>query len=279
MPTRSPTLTALTSRTALVTGAAGGIGAALARALHDAGAHLALADVDPDRLAQLAASFPPGPQRVTTHLLDVRSVARWTELSAALLAEHGGLDLLIHNAGVTVHGAFADQPLADLEWLFEVNLHGAVRGTHVLLPLLRQSKQAHLVLISSMSALFGTPSQAAYCASKYAVRGLGGALRVELAPEGIGVTTVLPGTIATPFLARARTSAPDESQWMARQMLAWGTRPETVANAVLRGVRWNRREVRVGWDCVAMDLMQRALPFFVPTALGLGWRARARWSA
>jgi NAD(P)-dependent dehydrogenase (short-subunit alcohol dehydrogenase family) len=261
-------------RTVLITGAAGGIGAALAQAMLEAGAHVALADVDPARLAEVASGLR-GSGRVSTHVLDVRDVAAWSATAAAIEAAHGGLDVLVHNAGVTVHGAFAEQRLEDLEWLLDVNLRGVVRGTHLLLPLLRRSERAQLVLISSMSALFGTPAQAAYCASKAGVRALGAALRVELAVEGIGVTTVLPGTIATPFLARARTSAPDESRWMAEQMLAWGTRPETVARAVVRGVQRDRAEVRVGWDCVAMDLSQRWLPSLVPTALRWGWRIRA----
>jgi short-subunit dehydrogenase len=267
----------LKDRTVLITGAAGGIGGALARAFAERGAHLALVDVDPDRLGKLVDSLQVPNRRVTSHLVDVRSTEAWAALAVTLNEQHGGLDVLVHNAGVTVHGPFGDQPLTNLEWLLDINLRGPVRGTHALLPLLKSSESAHVVLVSSMAALFGAPTQAVYGASKAGLRNFGAALRVELVTEGIGVTTVLPGAIATGFLSRARTSDVDESAWMARKMQLVGTLPETVAAKVIRGLRWNRREVRVGWDSVAVDLLQRWMPSVMPTLLSWGWRIRERW--
>ncbi len=250
----------LTGKTALITGAAGGIGTALAHALHDAGCQLVLTDIAPEGLPDLPGALH--------RALDVADAAAWS----ALAGELDTLDLLVHNAGVTVHGPYAEMTPEDVDWLLGINLRGTLYGTTAMLPLLRQSGDAHIVTIASMSALFGTPLQATYCASKYALRGFAGGLRIELAADGIGVTAVLPGTIKTSFLANARTHDAAESAWMAEQMLRVGTAPETVARAVLKGVLRNRAEVLVGLDAHAMGAVQRLAPATFHRLLGWAMR-------
>lgn len=256
-------------RHVLLTGAAGGIGQAFARTLSQPGVHLHATDVDADGLARLAAALP-GP--VTTHTLDVSDARAWEELATRLPA----VDLLIHNAGVTVHGPAADQTHDDLDWIVGIDLLGPMHGTRALLPHLRRSRAGHVVFVSSMAALFPVPLQTSYAAAKAGLRQYAASLRIELATDGIGVTTVLPGTIATPFLARARSHDPEGSAWMARQMARVGTSPDTVARAALRAVRRNRAEVRVGLDCHAVAWAMGSAPWLVEGLLGLGWRLTRR---
>lgn len=252
-------------RHVLLTGAAGGIGRAFAHAISRPDVHLHAADVDADGLDRLADALP-GP--VTPHRLDVSDAEAWEALAATLPA----VDLLIHNAGVTVHGPAADQTHEDLAWIVGIDLLGPMHGTRALLPHLRRSPAGHVLFVSSMAALFPVPLQTSYAASKAGLRRYAASLRVELGAEGIGVTTVLPGTIATPFLAHARSHDREGSAWMARQMARVGTRPEAVARAALRAVHADRAEVRVGLDCHAVAWAMGNVPWLVEGALRLGWR-------
>lgn len=253
-------------RTALVTGAAGGIGAALAVALAHGGGRVLVADLDASGAAEVCRRLPGEGHRAVA--LDVADAAAWARLAADL----DGLDLLIHNAGVTVHGPFAAQSSEDLAWLNGVNLLGPQQGTAALLPLLRRSAAGHVVFVSSMAALFPVPLQTSYAASKAGLRAFAASLRVELAHEGVGVTCVLPGTIATDFLRHGRSHHPASSRWMADKMRWGGASPERVARATLLAVARGRGEVRVGLDCHAVAAVQALCPPLLPWLLRLGLR-------
>jgi NAD(P)-dependent dehydrogenase (short-subunit alcohol dehydrogenase family) len=186
----SAALLKLQGRTAVVTGAASGIGRAIATSLARRGCHLALADIDDDGLQRTAAEISAAGVRVSRHHLDVSDAAAVAAFPQRVTAEHAGVDILVNNAGVALGGAFEQVAEADFEWLFAINFWGVVRMTRAFLPLLHKSEEARIVNISSVFGLIAPPGQTAYSASKFAVRGFSESLRHELARTNIGVTVV-----------------------------------------------------------------------------------------
>src|SRR5271154_2649444 len=206
----------LENRTAVITGAASGIGRGIAVALARRGCNLALADVndaglsETARLAQSTHSDPTNQTaprsalRISQHHLDVADRRAIAAFPQAVIAAHPGVDILVNNAGVAVGGTFEAVSEEDFEWLFEINFWGVVRMTRAFLPLLRKSDDARVVNLSSIYGLISPPSQTAYSASKFAVRGFSNSLRNELLGTHIGVTVVHPGGIATSIARNAR---------------------------------------------------------------------------
>ena len=261
----------LNQRTVLLTGAAGGIGSALARQLSDAGARLALVDRDADRLVALADL--PG---ATTHAVDLTERAALGPLVDEVVAAHGRLDVLICNAGLTVFGPFAELAPDEIDAMLDVDLTHVLHLVASALPHLRARDEAHVVLVSSMAGLQAFPFQSVYSAAKHGLRAYGEALRWELAAEGIGVSTILPGTIATPFLDNAGTHDAEQSDQLARLMRRYGTSPERVASRTIAAIRRNRGRVRVGWDCYAVGAVQWLAPPLLP--LLFRWATRRKLS-
>lgn len=261
----------LRGKTAVVTGAASGIGAAIAKRLRDEGCRVALVDVDADALRTSAG---PG---VTTHAMDVSNARAWEALAAEVSEAHGDADLLVNNAGITIHGAFADQALDDLDRIVDVNLKGVLYGCRAFLPQLRRAA-GHIVNVSSLAGRVAFPYQSSYCATKFAVRGFTAALRMELSEDGIGVTAVLPGTVATRLLDVARTYDRGASQALAGLMIRYGARPEHVAARVLRAIRRDEAEVVIGWDAHLTTRAQALAPAALYGALAMGFRTRRRSS-
>lgn len=259
-----------TGRTALVTGAAGGIGRALARELAATGARLALADRDAAGLAALAAELGVP---TSQHVVDLAHPDAPAELVAAVLAAHGELSLLVCNAGLTVHGRFGELATAEIDRVLDVDLRGVLHLVAASLPALRaRAPEAHIVLVSSMAGLQPFPLQSVYSAAKAGLRAWGAALRMELAAEGIGVTVILPGTIATGFLAGASSHDPALTARLGGWMVRFGTRPERVARVTARAIRWNRGAVRVGWDCHLVAALAFVAPPLLPAFLAWGVR-------
>lgn len=256
----------LAGRVAVVTGAAGGIGHAIAHALARRGCHLALADIDLEALETSATGLgaaSPG-LRVTQHELDVADRAAVAALPAAVRAAHGRVDLVVNNAGVALGGFFEQLSEADFDWLFEINFHGLVRMTRAFLPLLRASDDARIVNLSSVYGLISPPGQTAYSASKFAVRGFSNALRHELAGSRVGVTVVHPGGVATAIARRARIAegiALDEVQaHLARAEKMLRLPPERAAEIIVRAVERRRARVLVGGDAKVIALLERLMP-------------------
>lgn len=257
----------LSGRTALVTGAGGGIGRALAQALARRGCHLALADIDADALAETARALSQGVSpglRISRHRLDVADREAVAALPAAIRAVHPGLDLLVNNAGVALGGTFDQVAEADFEWLIGINFWGVVRMTRAFLPLLRESPDARIVNLSSLYGLIAPPGQTAYAASKFAVRGFSHALAHELAGSTVGVTVVHPGGVATRIADSARLPAdiaPEEGargRALANSYLKLA--PERAAEIILQAVERRRARVLVGTDARILALLERLMP-------------------
>src|SRR5271170_983203 len=194
----------LANRTAVVTGAAGGIGRGIAISLARRGCHLALADINEVPLAETAKLVATPGLRISLHRLDVADRAAVAALPAQVLAQHPGVDILVNNAGVAIGGTFDQVSESDFEWLFEINFWGVVRMTRAFMPTLKASDDARLVNVSSVYGIISPPGQTAYSASKFAVRGFSNALRHELVGSALGVTVVHPGGINTSIARNAR---------------------------------------------------------------------------
>ena len=207
----------LEGRTALVTGASRGIGAAVARALSAVGVNLGLASRSGDDLGISDAVAVP---------TDVRDLASMEALAAATADRFGGIDILVVNAGVGSYGPFLDLPMDELDEMIEVNVRGAIYSTRAVLPHLLESDAADIVTVASEAGRRGLPLEAVYCSSKFAQVGFTRALDHELRPRGVRCTTVAPGGVATDFaMGRGRTPDMPELEGMMS--------PDEVADAVM----------------------------------------------
>jgi len=165
-------MTAINGSAAAVTGAASGIGRALALELAARGCDLALADRDEAGLLEVAAGIgKAGARKVTTHRVDVADVKQIQDFADAATSAHPKLNIVINNAGVALLGNFNEVEQAQMDWLFNINFWGVVHATRAFLPHLAQQPAAHIVNLSSIFGIIAPPGQTAYSAAKFAVRG------------------------------------------------------------------------------------------------------------
>ncbi len=238
-----------TGRVAAITGAGSGIGRALANTLAQRGAHLSLSDIDDAGLAETVAQCEGFGVKITSQHLDVAdrdAVYTWADRVAA---DHGSVNLVFNNAGVALGASVESMSYEDFEWLMNINFWGVVYGSKAFLPHLKESGQGHIVNLSSVFGLISVPTQSAYNAAKFAVRGFTDSLRMELEIEGanVSVTTIHPGGIKTNIARNARIDASaydiagDPEKAVRDFERAFITSPETAAEQILTAVRGDRR--------------------------------------
>src|SRR3954469_18802087 len=255
----------LVNRTAVVTGAAAGIGRAISLSLARRGCHLALADVNETGLAETAQLAAATGVRITRHLLDVADRAAVAAFPAAVTDVHPGVDLLVNNAGVALGGTFEEVSEEvseeDFEWLFAINFWGVVRLTRAFLPMLKASDDAWIVNLSSVYGLVAPPGQTAYAASKFAVRGFSIALGHELTETTVGVTVVHPGGVATSIADNARVpkDKPEDEVAQGREEMNRMLRlpPETAGEIIVKGIERRQARVLVGSDAWMISMIER----------------------
>jgi NAD(P)-dependent dehydrogenase (short-subunit alcohol dehydrogenase family) len=253
---------------AVVTGAASGIGRALALRLAREKMSLALADVNEPGLEETAREvnerFGQKNTLISTHVVNVSDAAGMEAFASDVIQRHGRVTLLINNAGVALHGNFEEISLVDFEWLMGINFWGVVYGVGNFLPVLRRQPRAHIVNLSSIYGIIAPAGQTAYCASKFAVRGFTEALLHELAGTNVGVSCVHPGGIRTPIAKNARVGTGVHSSIrdlnLARFEVHAVLPPETAADRIVRGVKRNEPRILIGKDAIGMDRLQRLLP-------------------
>lgn len=260
----------------VVTGAASGIGRALARGLSAKGAHLALVDLDDARLADVTAELEGTGQRVSRHLADVGDRQRMQALPDEVVAVHGGVDVLINNAGVTVGAMFADHSIDDAEWLLAINLMGVVYGCKFFLPVLLEAECAHIVNLSSMFGIFSMPGQAIYSTSKAGVRGLSEALWTELDGTSVRLTCVHPGGIVTDVIRSARGMSEDEKVSAMANLERFAMPAERAAAKIIRAIERDKRRVLVGVDAHVGVFLKRLFPVGFQHLLTLAFRLGSR---
>lgn len=233
----------LAGKTALVTGAARGIGRAIALRLASKQVNLALADRDEVGLARTRVEIERLGAEAIVCRCDLTEPAEIAALVDAMHARWAGVDLLVNNAGIAHYGPTHEMTPAESERLMAVNLHAPMRLTHALLPAMLARPEAHVLNVGSVLGLSVMPRVSAYCASKHALVGFSEALRVEYGRQGLGVTTLCPGFVRTELIDEA--SVPPSGHAQRRPPALVCVRVERVAHAAVRGIERNRRRVVV----------------------------------
>jgi len=250
----------LQDRVAVVTGACGGIGAATCIALADAGAHVALVDLNLDGVDDIIDRIHQIGRTTSVHQVDVSDRAAIAALPDAVIAAQGAVHVLVNNAGVTATESFMTQPVDDFDWVMNINLGGVIAGTRAFLPHLLRSADGHVVNISSVFGIIGVPGQVAYCTSKFAVRGFTESLAEELRGTGVGTTVVHPGGINTGIVRNARLSDPKERERMETFFQQNTIAPEVVGEKVVNAILKEKGRVLVAPEAHVFDLLKRLLP-------------------
>jgi NAD(P)-dependent dehydrogenase (short-subunit alcohol dehydrogenase family) len=251
-----------TDRVAVITGAGSGIGRALALDLAGRGARLALSDVDEVAVADTAARCEKLGVQARGYQLDVSDRAAMTAHADQVVAEFGRVNLVVNNAGVALMATVEDMSYEDFDWIVGINFWGVVHGTKAFLPHLIASGDGHLVNISSVFGFVGVPTQSAYNATKFAVRGFTEALRQEMLLEKrrVGVSCVHPGGIRTNIARDARAPENSTPQQRANDFSRIArTTPEQAAKTILRGVERKRARILIGPDAYVFDAAPRLL--------------------
>ncbi len=251
-----------TGKVAVVTGAASGIGRALAVELGRRGAHVAISDVDTDGLAGTETLVRETGAQVRADHVDVKERERVDAYAQEVLDHFGRVDVVINNAGIAYTGEVAEMAHKDLERVMDVDFWGVVHGSTAFLDALAASGDGRLVNISSIFGLFSMPSQSAYNAAKFAVRGFTESLRqeMELSDKPITVTCVHPGGIDTNIARNAgQAEGRDHDQLAASFDKLARTSPEKAAKVILRGIEKRKAKVLIGADAHVLDVTVRVL--------------------
>ena len=253
---------------AAITGAASGIGRALALELAARGCDVALADLDEAGLESAAKDIiATHGRRVTIRRVDVADPKQIEDFAASSIAEFPSLNILINNAGVALLGEFDEFDHSQMAWLMDINFWGVVRGTRAFMAHLKSRPQAHIVNISSIFGIIAPPGQSAYSASKFAVRGFSESLRHELAMSNstLRLSVVHPGGVKTNIARKARSGAHLRESVSSNELgnrfeqLA-RTSPAAAAQRIVRGIERNEPRILIGADARYLDIIQRLRP-------------------
>ena len=261
----------LAGRTTVVTGAASGMGAEIARLLAARGTHLALVDHNGEALDALAAELTGAP--VTTHVVDLRDDDAVFATSARIVGAHARVNALITCAGSSMLGTLDQLTMEEMRWLTDVNLWGTVSITKALLPALSSQPAAHITHLASVYALAAPAGRIPYSLSKFAVRGFSEALRHELEGTSVTVGTVYPAGVRTGIILHGRYAAAIDPAVAARaaaaQAAMYHTEPRDAAARIVHATEHRRARTMVGREARLIDVLTR----LAPTSY---WRAMRR---
>jgi NADP-dependent 3-hydroxy acid dehydrogenase YdfG len=262
----------ISGRTVVITGAASGIGRALAQRLSDHSCPVAIADVDEAGLKETEASLR-GPALM--RVLDVRDGQAQREFAGEVQQwAPKPIGAVFNNAGVAVASTVLDAVPEDDNWLWDINFGGVVNGTRAFLPILVEQDEGAIVNTSSVFGLVGMPTQSAYCSAKFAVRGFTDALRQELRGTGVTAINVHPGGINTNIVRNARYRKDPEGRGRTQDQMAQEfaaitmTQPDKAAEIIHRGVEQGKARILVGPDAYMFDALARVTPTHYYDVLG-----------
>ncbi|KUI11617.1 acetoin dehydrogenase [Mycobacterium sp. GA-1285] len=270
----------ISGRTAVITGAASGIGRALAQRLSAHSCPVAIADVDEQGLKETEASLR-GPALL--RVLDVSDAQAQRDFAAEVRAwAPRPIGAVFNNAGVALGSTVLDAVVEDDDWLWNINFHGVVNGTRAFLPILVEQDEGVIVNTSSVFGLVGMPGQSAYCSAKFAVRGFTDSLRQELRGTGVSAVNVHPGGVNTNIVRNGRfreePGGPTKDQVVEEFAAMTRTEPDKAAEIIHRGVEAGKARILVGPDAYMFDALARIAPtryFDVLERVQLSLRKRA----
>lgn len=247
-----------TDRVAVVTGAGSGIGRAVCMELARRGANIAAVDIDGTSLAEVRRDVESLNRKCSIHVLDVSKRQQMESLPEDVIAEHGGVHILVNNAGVSVNLGFREQQVEDLEWITGINYWGVIYGCKFFFPHLLEADEAHIVNVSSSAGFTGMKWQSSYSATKFAVAGLSESLFVELAKTRVGITCVYPGAVATNILDAARMEQGRRDKML--KTFKYATPPAHAARAICKAIERNRFKLLLCVDSRILHFMKRLAP-------------------
>lgn len=268
----------LRGKVAVITGAASGIGRALALQLAQEGCALAISDFNEKSLIETHGLLCKYAQQVTRYIVDVEDKEQIFSLADKVSQEQGGADLLINNAGFSPSSSFLDVRMDILERVLQVNFWGAVYGCQAFLPQLLSKPEAHIANISSIEGIVAFPNHCAYVSSKFALRGFTEALRLDLRLTRVGVSCVFPGGVKTniarnslDFGRKYLETHPDLAEEIIPRLKKGealvaafesraGTSPEEAARIIIEGIKKKQWRILIGQDAVGLDGLQRSNP-------------------
>jgi len=278
-------------KVAVITGAGSGMGRYLAILLAKDGADVCVCDVNEETLNETVAMLRKYNVSVSSHLLDVSDKESIEALPQKVIDQHGNIDLVFNNAGVTAGSHFKDMDEDNWDWVMGINFDGVINSTRAFIPHLINHSEAAIVNTSSIFGMVAVPGQTAYHATKFAVRGFTESLALEMKETNpnLQIHCVHPGHIGTNIAATARMSdedfkdnearssiftknAPKTQQEMGELFKEGGMHPSKAAKIILNGVKKNKSRIFIGLDAKLLDLSQRLFPknyhktwlFFMP---------------
>jgi short-subunit dehydrogenase len=258
----------LSDKVVVLTGAASGIGRALAKALAEKGCHLAISDINKEGLMDTAGLIAGKKVKVSTHVVDVANRQQVYDYAQDVMKEHGRVHIVINNAGVSVADSLESVSYKDFEWLMGINFWGVVYGTKAFLPYLKKQGEAHIVNISSINGILPNPYNGPYCAAKFAVKGFTETLSQELRGTSVKVSVVHPGGIKTNIVRNARFYRVANPQKTKQDVVdlfdrfLFKTTAEDAADVIITGIMRNNQRIMVGKDAIVMDALTRLFPVF-----------------
>jgi short-subunit dehydrogenase len=251
----------LAGNTTVITGAASGMGASVARQLAAQGVHLALVDRDADALSTLVNELPG---TVTAHLVDLRDDEAVAAVATEIAAAHPRVNALITCAGSSMLGTLDQLTMEEMRWLVDVNLWGTVSITRALLPALQQAPAAHISHLGSLYALAAPAGRIPYSISKFAVRGFSEALRHELEDTSVSVGIIHPAGVRTGIILHGRYAAAIDPAVAARAASAqaemYHTEPADAAAQIIRATERRRPRTIIGREARLVDVLVRIAP-------------------
>lgn len=272
-------------RVAAITGAGSGIGRAVANELARRGSEVAVSDIDEAGLADTVRRIESAGTRVSSQLVDVADRHAVEDWANKVAADHGKINVIVNNAGVALGANVESMTYEDLEWLMGVNFWGVVHGTKAFLPHLQAAGEGHIVNVSSVFGMVGIPSQSAYNAAKFAVRGFTEALRVELDASGtkVSCTTIHPGGIKTNIARNGRFDpatvaqlGQDVDKLVELSERVFMTTPEKAATVILDAVVADKRRAFIGPDAQVFKVLSMLPPSLYQNAIRLGTKLAPR---
>ncbi len=246
-----------------ITGAAAGIGKALALKLSEEGAHLALADRDAQALEETELEVKSKGIQVSRHVIDVSKENDLNRFAQETMHIHNKIDVLINNAGVGLYGSVLEMSIDEFKWLMDINFWGIVYGVRAFLPYLFNSPESEIVNVSSLYGLWGPPGQSAYVSSKFAIRGYSESLRAELKGTPVTVITVHPAGVSTGIAKTSRIAAAADKELALKMKKEFEKNltltPDEVANEIIRGMKKKQERILIGSHAWQVDFLNRLL--------------------
>ncbi len=269
-------------KVAVITGAGSGMGRYLAILLAKDGADIVACDVNKETLDETVEMLRKHNVSVSSHLLDVADKEAIEALPQKVVDQHGKVDLVFNNAGVSTGKHFKDMEEENWDWVMDINLHGVINSTRAFIPHLKDRPEAAIINTSSIFGMVAVPGQTVYHATKFAVRGFTESLALEMAEtnENLQVHCVHPGHIGTNIVANSRMdeesykesleqennssiftrNRPATIEEMAESFKEGGMHPSKAAQIILNGVKKKKRRIFIGLDSKLLELSQRIFP-------------------